>query len=35
MTLTADFFEVVPDTDGERVRVRGIVEDNAPEAWLS
>ncbi len=30
--LTGDLFDVVPDTDGERVRVRGPVIDN--DSWL-
>jgi hypothetical protein len=30
--LNDDFFDVVPDTDGERVRLRGPVVDN--DAWL-
>jgi hypothetical protein len=34
MTLNSDLFEVVPDSDGERVRVLGPVVDNDPAAWL-
>ncbi len=34
-SLTGDFFEVVPESDGERVRLRGPLVDNDPAAWLS